>query len=182
MKVSRCMVSVLMASCIVLCGGIWYQTEADESWPDGFKILREKMEKNEIPTVDFGQFRFALPDEIPDEINSIKGFLWSGRNTHPAYIAHKTGAVAYLFLINYNKVTEEMTIFYTWGAADKLKPGATALRGKASTEDKNKIELKSRDGSPFTLLIKDKDHLTVRAPSGYEGDLKKIGTISPPPK
>jgi hypothetical protein len=50
--------------------------------------------------------------------------------------------------------------------ARKLKPGRAVLRGKAGTEDKDKIELKSGDGISFTLLMKDKDHLALHSPSG----------------
>jgi hypothetical protein len=183
MKVWRYVVFSLMVSFVILGGGICYQVEADEGLPDGFKILKEKMEKNEIPNVDFTQFKFFTPGSVPDEINNLKGYLWSGKLIHPAYIAHKEGPIAYLFLVNYNKETGDITIFYTFEAGEKTKPGRAALRGKVGTEDKGKIELKTGDGSPFTLMIKDKEHLILRSgPSGRDADMKKIGTISSPPK
>ena len=183
MKVWCYVVFSLMVSFVILGGGICYQVEADESLPDGFKILKDKMEKNEIPNVDFTKFKFFTPDVAPDEINNLKGFLWSGRLIHPTYIAHKEGPVAYLFLVNYNKETGEMTIFYAFEAGEKTKPARAVLRGKVGTEDKGRLELKSGDGSPFMLLIKDKDRLTLRSgSSGRDADMKKIGTISSPPK
>jgi len=142
MKVWRYVVFSLMVSFVILGGGICYQVEADEGLPDGFKILKEKMEKNEIPNVDFTQFKFFTPGSAPDEINNLKGYLWSGKLIHPAYIAHKEGPIAYIFLVNYNKETGDITIFYTFEAGEKTKPGRAALRGKVSTEDKGRIELK----------------------------------------
>jgi hypothetical protein len=171
-----------MVSFVILGGGICYQVEADEGLPDGFKILKEKMEKNEIPNVDFTQFKFFTHGSVPDEINNLKGYLWSGKLIHPAYTV-KEGPIAYLFLVNYNKETGDITIFYTFEAMGKFQSGRAVLRGKVGAEDKGRIELKAGDGSPFSLMIKDKEHLTLRSgPSGRDADMKKIGTISPPPK
>jgi hypothetical protein len=172
-----------MVSFVILGGGICYQVEAAEGLPDGFKILKEKMEKNEIPNVDFTQFKFFTPDVVPDEINNLKGYLWSARLIHPAYRAHKEGPIAYIFLVNYNKETGDITIFYAFEAGEKTKPGRAVLRGKVDTSDKGRIELKSGDGSLFMLMIKDKENLTLRSgSSGRDADMKKIGTISSPPK
>ena len=87
MKVWRYAVFSLMVSFVILGGGICYQVEADEGLPDGFKILKEKMEKKEIPDADFAKFKFYIPDTVPDEINNLKGYLWSGKLIHPAYSA-----------------------------------------------------------------------------------------------
>jgi hypothetical protein len=182
MKVWRYIVFSFIASCVIFGGGICYRVGADEGLPAGLKILKEKMEKKEIPDVDFAKFKIIIPDTMPDEINNLKGYLWSGRSTHSAHIAYREGSVGYLFLIDYNKETGEMTVFYAWEAGAKIKPGRAVLRGNVGTEDKGRIELKSEGGSPFILLMKNKDHLTLRSHSGYEADMKKIGTISPPPK
>ena len=183
MKVWRYVMFSLMVSFVILGGGICYQVAADEGLPDGFKILKEKMEKNEIPNVDFTQFKFFTPGSVPDEINNLKGYLWSGKLVHPAYVAYKEGPTAYIFLVNYNKETGDITIFYAFEKMGQTKPGRAVLRGKVGTEDKGRIELKAGDGSPFSLMIKDKENLTLRSgPSGRDADMKKIGTISPPPK
>ena len=75
-----------------------------------------------------------------------------------------------------------MAFFRAWEKAGQFKPGLTIMTGKVSAESKGKIELKAKDGSLFMLLIKDKDHLMLSSPGGFDADMKKIGTISPPPK
>ena len=181
MKVWRYVVFSLMVSFVILGGGICCKVLADEGLPDGFKILKERMEKKEIPDADFAKFKFHIPEAVPDEINNLKGYLWSG-NLFIPFIETEAGAVTYLFLINFNKETGEMAFFRAWEKAGQFKPGLTIMTGKVSAESKGKIELKAKDGSLFMLLIKDKDHLTLSSPGGYDADMKKIGTISPPPK
>jgi len=180
MKVWRYVVFSLMVSFVILGGGICYQVEADEGLPDGFKILKEKMEKKEIPDADFAKFKFHIPEAVPDEINNLKGYLWSGQLMHP--VIKSAGHVTYLFLINYNKETGEMAFFRAWERAGKYNQGLTIMTGKVSAESKGKIELKAKDGSLFMLLIKNKDHLMLSSPAGFDADMKKIGTISPPSK
>jgi hypothetical protein len=182
MKVWRYVVFSLMVSFFILGGGICCKALADEGLPDGFKILKERMEKKEIPDADFAKFKFHIPEAVPDEINNLKSYLWSGQHIHPVYKAGRAGAVAYLFLINFNKETGDMVLFRAWEKVGQYKPGWTIMTGKVSPESKGKIELKTKDGNPFILLIKDKDHLTLSSPGGYDADMKKIGTISPPPK
>jgi hypothetical protein len=182
MKVWCSIVFIFMVSCIILSGGICCPAQADENLPDGLKILKELMEKKEIPEADFSKFKFHIPEAIPDEINNLKGYLWSGQFIHPVYKAGRTGAVAYLFLISFNKETGEMWLYRAWEKVGKFNPGWTILTGKVSAESKGKIELKAKDGSIFMLLVKDKDRLTISSPGGYDADMKKIGTISPPPK
>jgi hypothetical protein len=179
MKVWRYIVFSLMVSFFIIGGGICCKALADEGLPDGFKILKERMGKKEIPDADFAKLKFDIPDTMPDEINNLKGYLWSGQHIHPIY---KAGAVAYLFLINFNKETGDLAFFRAWEKAGQFTPGWTIMTGKVSVESKGKIELKTKGGNPFILLIKDKDHLTLSSPGGFDADMKKIGTISPPPK
>jgi len=179
MKVWCYIVFSFLVSFVIIGGGIGCKALADEGLPDGFKILKERMEKKEIPDADFAKFKFHIPDTMPDEINNLKGYLWSGQHIHPVF--KSTGAVAYLFLINFNKETGEMAFFRAWEKVGQYKPGLTIMTGKVSPESKGKIELKAKDGSLFMLLIKDKDHLTLSSPAGYDANMKKIGTISPPP-
>jgi hypothetical protein len=183
MKRWRYAVFSLMVSFVILGGGICYQVEADEGLPDGFKILKEKMEKKEIPAADFAKLKFEISDKLPDEITNLRGYLWSGTSSHPAMVkARSQGTATYLFLIGFNQQTGEMSFFRAWEAAQRTDPGWAILTGKTDAEDKGRIALTSKSGNPFTLLIKNKDSLVVRSPNGYEADMKKIGTISPPPK
>jgi hypothetical protein len=183
MKVWRYVVFSLMVSFVILGGGICYQVEADEGLPDGFKILKEKMDKKEIPAADFAKLKFEISDKLPDEITNLRGYLWSGTSSHPAMVkARSQGTATYLFLIGFNQQTGEMSFFRAWEAAQRTDPGWAILTGKTDAEDKGRIALTSKSGNPFTLLIKNKDSLVVRSPNGYEADMKKIGTISPPPK
>jgi len=181
MKVWRYVVFSLMVSFVILGGGICCKALADEGLPDGFKVLKEKKEKKEIPAADFAKFKFEIPDKLPDEITNLKGYLWSGTSSHPARVKGQ-GTATYLFLIGFNQQTGEMSFFRAWEAAPRTDPGWAILTGKTDTEDKGRIALTSKSGNPFTLLIKNKDSLVVRSPSGYEADMKKIGTINPPPK
>jgi len=169
-------------SCVILGGGVYYQAGAGEGLPDGFKILQEKMEKNEIPTTDLTKFKYTFPDTMPDEIQILRGYLWCGQHAHTTARGGQGGAVAYLFLINFNKETGEMRVFRAWERAAKIPAGSKILTGKLDPGDKRRIDLQAKDGSAFTIIINDKDNLTVRSPTGYDGEMKKIGTISPPPK
>jgi hypothetical protein len=180
MKVWCYIVFSFVVSFVIIGGGICCKALADEGLPDGFIILKERMEKREIPDADFAKFKFHIPEAVPDEINNLKGYLWSGQLMHPVF--KSAGAVTYLFLINFNKETGEMAFFRAWEKAGQYKPGLTIMTGKVSAESKGKIELKAKDGSLFMLLIKDKDHLMLSSPAGFDANMKKIGTISPPPK
>ena len=182
MKVWRHIGLSFIVSCVILGGGVYYQAGAGEGLPDGFKILQEKMEKNEIPTTDLTKFKYTFPDTMPDEIQILRGYLWCGQHAHTTARGGQGGAVAYLFLINFNKETGEMRFFRAWERAAKIPPGSKILTGKLDSGDKRTIDLQAKDGSAFTIIINDKDHLTVRSPTGYDGEMRKIGTISPPPK
>lgn len=140
------------------------------------------MEKNEIPNVNFTKFKFAFPDTIPDEISILKGYLWSGQAASLVRRGGHGGAVSYLFLINLNKETGEMRFFRAWEKAAKMPFGWKILTWKLDPGDKQRIDLQAKDGSVFTIIIHDKDRLTVRSPTGYDAEMRKIGTISPPPK
>jgi hypothetical protein len=129
--------------------------------PDGLKILNEKMEKQEIPPVDFSKFKFEFPDKMPDEANIVKGYLWSGQHAHPVRRGGQGGAVTYLFLINFNKETGEMKFFRAWEKAAKIAYGWKILAGTFDPENKKKIDLQGKDESAFTIVINDKDHLTL---------------------
>lgn len=177
MKAKQCILVGFIGICIMMSGTCGH-TGAAAGLPDGFEVLKEKMEQKEIPDVDFARLKFNIPDNLPEEINSIKGYLWSGKNAHPAFYG---GVVAHLFLLSYNRETGEMVFFTAWESGLKTKPGWNILTGKANAEDKRRIELKSRTGSGvYILLIKNKDLLILRAYDGYEADMKKIGMITPP--
>lgn len=82
-------------------GGIHCNAQDGGNLPDGMEILKEKMDRQEIPVVDFSKIKFEFPETMPDELSFIKGYS-------------------------------------------------------------------------------DKDHLTVKAPNGFEAHMTKMGTISPP--
>jgi hypothetical protein len=168
-----------IVSCIIL-GGRDCGAQDAGNLPDGLTILRDKMEKKEIPDADFSKFKFGFPESIPDEINIIKGFLWSGQHVHPVRRGGHGGAVTYLFLINYNKETGEMSVYRAAEKAVKTPSGWKILTGKIEGDSKRKIELTGKDGSIFQLVIDDRDHLTLSSPSGYDARMTKMGTISPP--
>ena len=185
MKIWHYLVLSLMALCVILGGGIYSQAWADEGLPDGLKILKEKMAKKDLPDADFAKFEFDIPDKLPDEINNLKGYLWSAQYWHPVWSSlykRTTGAISYLFLLNYNKETGDIGCFAAWEAPSQGKPSWTILTGKIDAENKGKIELRTKYGNTFKLVIKNKDNVELHLPSGWEANMKKIGTISPPPK
>ena len=175
MKVQHFILIVLVGAFFIL-SSICSHASADATLPDGLAFLKNRMEEMGVPVVGLTQLKFNIPDNLPEEINNIKGYLWSGTNTHPHY---KTGRVVYLLLVSYNRETGEMLFFRAWGSSGRIKPGWTLLTGKTDPGDKKRIELKS-GSEVFFLLVKSGDLLTLRVDNGYEADLKKIGTITPP--
>lgn len=163
----------LIGLCVIL-GGMCCYAGADVNLPDGFQLLKQKMEKKELPFVDLKRFKFDIPDNIPDEIAKLKGYLWCGRFYH-IFRGPGTGLVeSYLFLLKYHRETGEMEFVRFWGT------GWQTLKGKIAAEEKGRIELHTSTGSLFILLLRSKDHVVVRAYDGFEADMKKIGTILPP--
>ena len=116
------------------------------------------MENQDIPTVDFSKFTFEFPDTIPDEVHTIKGYLWSGQHAHSVRRGGHGGAVSYLFIISYDKETGKMRFYRCWEMAAKMPFGWKILTGKTDAGNKRKIELTGKVGSIFELVIDDGDH------------------------
>ena len=179
MKAWRYVQFSFMIICIILvaiCSNAW----ADQGLPDGFAILREKMERQEIPEVDLSKFKLEFPDPIPDEIATLKGYLWSGQYVHPGRRGGHGGSVAYLFLARVDKETGEMTFSLAWDKGKQTKPGSKILKGKMNPEKQGKTILEGKDDSVFTLVVNDKDRLTLSTPAGGDAQMKKIGAITLP--
>jgi hypothetical protein len=73
-----------------------------------------------------------------------------------------------------------MKFFRAWEKAAKIAYGWKVLAGTFDPENKKKIDLQGKDESAFTIVINDKDHLTLSSPAGYDALLTKIGTVIPP--
>ena len=74
-----------------------------------------------------------------------------------------------------------MKFFHFWeSASTRYRSYSQILTGKADTDNKDRINLKSIAGGFYTyiLLIKNKDYLILRASDGWEADMKKIGIIT----
>jgi hypothetical protein len=178
MKVFSGMTSIFLQICIILCGICCHAQNAG-GVPDGFQILKERMAKQEIPAVDFSKFKFEFPDTVPDELNIIKGYLWQGQHFHPVRRG-QAGPVAYLFLVSFNKETREISFFRAYEQTAKTPSGWGILSGRFDSNNNRKIDLQTKDGTSFVIIINDKDHLTAKAHTGYEAHMKKIGAISSP--
>jgi len=84
----------LVVLCILFVG-ISHHVMADAGLPDGFEVLKKKMEQKEIPNVDFAKLKFDIPDNLPEEINNIKAT--SGAvNTHIPFI-YRCKVVLHIF-------------------------------------------------------------------------------------
>lgn len=159
-------------------GGIYCNAQDGGSLPDELKILKEKIDKQEIPTVDFSKIKFEFPETMPDELSFIKGYLCHGQHFSPVNLR---GVVfAYLFLVSFNKETREISFFRAYEKTARVPSGWGILSGRFDLNNNRKIALQAKDGGFFVLIINDKDHLTVKAPNGFEAQMTKMVTISPP--
>jgi hypothetical protein len=159
-------------------GSVVYCAETAGNFPDGFGILKKKMEQGSIPKADFSGLKMSFSDTLPDEINDLRGYLWSGQYVHPHY---KGGPLAYLILLSYDKEEGEMFFFNAWESGTRTKPGWNIIRGKVDKQNSNRIELRSDySDAPFILRIRSKDSMLFLGASGFEADMKKIGIIKVP--
>ena len=133
MKVWRYVVFSLMVSFVILGGGICCKALADEGLPDGFKILKEKMEKKEIPDADFAKFKFHIPETVPDEITNLRAISGVGRS-HPATKLREQGLLHISFLLTLTSKQEKCRSFGLGRQRPRTKPGWTILTGKVDTE------------------------------------------------